>query len=304
MSAEQENSQWAVPGSGPAPLNAFKEKMEEEVHEVNRIYGGPAQYLQRLSRAEQDEFAQYLWTEFAEKDEVLYHHNDPIPPIREEELGAAVPVTVHIASLGFSPDCSLKPAPGAEHFLQLTAQILQDGFVTAGEPLLVVQSRDPANFAKAVQLWSGDGGQPLGTFSLGYLKGMARATAALALLHRIFVLKVDLKSVHPVLHESMRAVSVHHVSMGSKLAEALQNMKLSARGSIRKKTNIIQTVVVVKNLYQHGLSDFGLFVRKWNAMSAKVDHIAGKRAMALKLLFESAPQEPEREGRGGRRSVA
>ena len=165
MSAEQENSQWAVPGSGPAPLNAFKEKMEEEVHEVNRIYGGPAQYLQRLSRAEQDEFAQYLWTEFAEKDEVLYHHNDPIPPIREEELGAAVPVTVHIASLGFSPDCSLKPAPGAEHFLQLTAQILQDGFVTAGEPLLVVQSRDPANFAKAVQLWSGDGGQPLGTFS-------------------------------------------------------------------------------------------------------------------------------------------
>ena len=80
-------------------------------------------------------------------------------------------------------------------------------------------------------------------------------------------------------------------------------MKLSARGSIRKKTNIIQTVVIVKNLYQHGLSDFGLFVRKWNAMSATMDHIAGKRAMALKLLFESAPQEPEREGRGGRRSA-
>ena len=83
-----------------------------------------------------------MWTEFPENGELLYHHNDPIPPIREEELGAAVPVTVHIASLGFSPDCSLKPAPGAEHFLQLTAQILQDGFVTAGEPLLVVQSRD------------------------------------------------------------------------------------------------------------------------------------------------------------------
>ena len=162
-------------------------------------------------------------------------------------------MTVHIASLGFSPDCSLKPAPGAELFSQLAAQILQDGFVTAGEPLLVVQSRDPANFTKSVQLWSGDGGQqPLGTFSLGYLKGMARATAALALLHRIFILKVDLKSVHPVLHESMRAVSVHHVSMGSKLAEALQNMKLSARGRIRKKTNIIQVVVIVKNLYQHG----------------------------------------------------
>ena len=75
-------------------------------------------------------------------------------------------------------------------------------------------------------------------------------------------------------------------------------MKLSARGSIRKKTNIIQVVVIVKNLYQHGLSDFTLFVREWNAMSAKVDHITGKRAMALKLLFESAPKEPEREGMG------
>ena len=92
--------------------------------------------------------------------------------------------------------------------------------------------------------------------------------------------------------------------MGSKLAEALQNMKLSARGSIRKKTNIIQTAVMVKHLLQHGLSDYQVLVRKWNEMSAKSDHIAGKRAMALKLLFESAPQEPERAWRGGCRSVA
>ena len=97
---------------------------------------------------------------------------------------------------------------------------------------------------------------------------------------------------------------VHHVSMGSKIAEALQNMKLSARGSIRKKTNIIQTVMIVKNLFRHGLSDFQVIVWRWNATSAKHYHILGKRAMALKLLFESAPQEPEREGRGGRRSVA
>ena len=98
-------------------------------------------------------------------------------------------------------------------------------------------------------------------------------------------------------------MSVHHVDMGSKLAEALQNMKLSARGSIRKKTNIIQAVVMVKNLYQHGLKDFTLFVRKWNAMSAKADQIVGKKAMALKFLFDSTPQEP-RVGRGGRKYVA
>ena len=126
---------------------------------------------------------------------------------------------------------------------------------------------------------------------------MARTRTVLALRHRIFVLKVDLKSAHPALHENAQAARVHHAAMGSKMAESLQDMKLSARGIIRKTTNIIQVVVIVKNLYQHGLSDFGLFVRKWSAMSTKVDHIIGKRARALKLLFESAPQEPEREGR-------
>ena len=93
-------------------------------------------------------------------------------------------------------------------------------------------------------------------------------------------------------------MNVHHIALGSKPDEALQNMKLSARGSIRKKTNIIQVVVMVKKLYQHGLHDFSVFVRRWNGMSAKVDHIAGKRAMALKLLFEVAPEAGGRGARG------
>ena len=57
MSAEQENAQWAEPGSDYPPLNAFKVRMEKEVDEINRSYGGPAQYRQ----PEQDEFAKYLW---------------------------------------------------------------------------------------------------------------------------------------------------------------------------------------------------------------------------------------------------
>ena len=50
--------------------------------------------------------------------------------------------------------------------------------------------------------------------------------------------------------------------MGSKIAETLQNMELSARGSIRKKTYIIQTVVMVNNLLQQCLSDYQVLVRK------------------------------------------
>ena len=59
MSAEQENAQWAEPGSGPPPLSAFKVQMEKEVDEINQSYSGPAQYLQRLGQAELNEFAKY-----------------------------------------------------------------------------------------------------------------------------------------------------------------------------------------------------------------------------------------------------
>ena len=107
MSAEQENAQWAEPGSEHPPLNASKEQLGKEVDDINRRCGGPAHNIQRLGQPELDGFAKYLWQEFPEKDDVMYHHDDPIPSVKEEELGSAVPVTVHVASLGFSPDCSL-----------------------------------------------------------------------------------------------------------------------------------------------------------------------------------------------------
>jgi uncharacterized RDD family membrane protein YckC len=48
----------------------------------------------------------------------------------------------------------------------------------------------------------------------------------------------------------------------------------------------------MQNLYTHGLTDFSVFVRKWNSMSARSDQIVGKRAMALKLIFESGTKVP------------
>jgi hypothetical protein len=67
-------------------------------------------------------------------------------------------------------------------------------------------------------------------------------------------------------------------------------MKQSSRGSLRKQTNVIEVCFMVKGLLAFGLNDFTSFVRRWNSMSARSHHIVGKRAMALKLLFESAPE--------------
>ena len=285
------NSAWAQPQRArDSDLEKFKMQMMGEVKTINEKCGGPAQYLQALSQDEAGDFAKYLWDAFPEKDDLLYHHSAVVPVVKESELASFPATVLHVAALGFGKDCTLKPAPGKELFGQVVEQYLQDGFLTSGEPLLVVQSRDPKSFEGFPTLWSDPDVLP--TFSLAYLKGFARATSALALLHKTWKLRVDLKIVHPVLYQSFLAVHVHHLQQGSKMDEALQNMKLSARSSIRKKQNVVQTVVVVQNLYTHGLSDFTVFIRKWNSMSARSDQIIGKRAMALKLLFESAPKVP------------
>ncbi len=67
-------------------------------------------------------------------------------------------------------------------------------------------------------------------------------------------------------------------------------MKLSLRGSLRKSCNVIQIAIMTRTLLKKGLTDFGSFVRKWNTRSGKSHQIVGKRAIALKLLFESTPE--------------
>ena len=67
-------------------------------------------------------------------------------------------------------------------------------------------------------------------------------------------------------------------------------MKLSSRGSLRKMTNVIQLVTILNGLFKHGLTDVGVFIRKWNQTSARTHLIVGKKAMAVKLLLDCAPK--------------
>ena len=139
--------------------------------------------------------------------------------------------------------------------------------------------------------WAAGNTPCLPAFSVASVKGMARATTVLAILHRAWNLNINLKDAHPVLYEGCLAIHVHHLEQASKIDETLLNMKLSSRGSIRKRANVIQIVVMISNLYTHCLTDLSVFTRKWNAMSGRSDQILGKRAMSLRLLFESAPKD-------------
>ena len=160
--------------------------------------------------------------------------------------------------------------------------------MTSSEPILVVQSvqvSDPA--------WKTFGldPDPMPSFSLGYVKGMARVTSLFAMLHYCWAEGFDIKACHPVLYASLLRIWAHHVEHANKIDEALHTMKMSSKGSIRKAVNVIQAAVMIQNLFAHGLSDFGMFVRKWNQSTARSFQISGKRATSLKYLFEQTPKD-------------
>lgn len=282
---------WAEPPlCSDSVKTEFVEKAVRELGDLSKLCGGPANYLaaQMPYPSDQSDFATFLWNTFPEADDTLYHHSGPIPSVSDDDLSNALPVCVHVAALGYHKTCSLKPPPGTALFGQLTEQIFMDGFLTSGDPLLVVQ---PAMDGGLVQLWQPEafGSEPLRSASLGYVKGMARASSLLMILHYCFKNSVDLHTVHPKLYMSVLKIFVHHMPSQTKTDEALKNLKLSARGSIRKMANVIQIAQMIKNLCEHGMDDFTGFVRKWNQMSGRSHQIVGRRAMSLKLLFEQAP---------------
>ena len=68
-------------------------------------------------------------------------------------------------------------------------------------------------------------------------------------------------------------------------------MKLSLRGSIRKAPNVIEMVFTVDRLYNAGLGDYGVFIRKWNGICGASNRVVGKRALSLKYLLEMTDKD-------------
>ena len=270
----------------------FKTRALAEMEKIGKHHGGPAQYLWNMMPSDEHkmQFAVWLWDMFPEQDEHLYHHEVRLPPTSETDIGQTPPLCVHVAALGFDAGSSLKPPPGRELFKGLMEHMLQDGFCTRTEPLLVLQSRTPDTLPKLKALWQTGDEEVLPMFSLSYMKGFARVTSMFALLFWVWKHGIDLASEHRELYNSVCAVHVHHTEQASKIDEALKNMKLSSRGSLRKMTNVIQLVTILNGLFKHGLTDIGVFIRKWNQTSARTHLIVGKKAMAVKLLLDCAPK--------------
>lgn len=263
---------------------------------VLKQHGGPSQYLTSVlsDAAEAEEFLQYLWHEFPESDEVLYTHSKtlPVTDLQDPDFATAVPLCIHVSMLGFTPDASLKPPCGIELGGRLLQQYMAETFITSGDPLLVVQQETDVCPHNLTGPWdSGTASGGIKPFNLAFVKGYARSSTLLMVLHRMKVQGLDV-TVLKDFHESVQKIHVHCLKPSSRLDEALTNCKLSARGSLRKQNNTIQIVMMLRKLSKcGGLSDASTFIKRWNKMSAKTFQIGGRRFSSLKLLLDQTPQD-------------
>ena len=62
----------------------------------------------------------------------------------------------------------------------------------------------------------------------------------------------------------MRIAWVCHLKQPTKEDEALVNLKLSLRGSLRKAANVVQMAAMIRKLLAEGQTDFNSFLRRWN----------------------------------------
>ena len=197
--------------------------LQELKTEVRRSGGGPVQYLEKHCDAAG--FRQWLHDCFPLREEIHYSHDEKtLPLVEEKEMSDVLPLTVHVSALGFTRDCSLKPPCGLDLMLTLCDPYLTEGFTTAAEPLMVLQNTTPGISEKLPELENGG----LKTFSLGYLKGFARATSLLCLLHFMKKRDVNPEQQFPALWDSVLRIRVHHVKTTSRMNEAWTNMKISA----------------------------------------------------------------------------
>ena len=121
--------------------------------------------------------------------------------------------------------------------------------------------------------------------------GMRRSTSLLALLHTCYKDGIDLKSASYAFWESCLAVYAHHVPHDSKIDEAVFQMKVSQRGSVREATNVAQIALIALRLSHYGFPDMGAFVRKYNSQTGQKSQITGRKALSLKFLFEQTAKD-------------
>ncbi len=129
-------------------------------------------------------------------------------------------------------------------------------------------------------------GQEIGSFSVGYLKGQARAQSLIALLMILLDEHINIEKAFPKLFKSIFEISCKAISLPSKTSEVFESMRRSHAGSIRRAPNCVTWVEALTRLQAVDATDPGTVIKAWNEDCARSDRLIGAKAQSVKQLLE------------------
>ena len=185
-----------------------------------------SEHVRGRSKSSKEILAQCLSAFFEPKADISHSQRDRLQPDDDKE---------HIftfVDLGFGDDATTCGAPRLQTSLGLIDAILTDGFVTQGDPLLI---------------WKNPQTLKLDMFWMSYVKGHARACAALAMAVIVMDHFKDPYTMQAAggsnLLESLRAIRVRVNPVAADLMSvAFKNALLAHRGSIRQAHDVLNWI--------------------------------------------------------------
>ena len=107
---------------------------------------------------------------------------------------------------------------------------------------------------------------------------------------------VDLRTIHPKLFASMCALKARRCSVAvDKASIALENARLSARGSIRRSHDVITWMVKLQILKSSSGLDPASVLRRWNDSATKESQVLGSKRSCCLMLLDKAPEAAVQE---------
>ena len=176
-------------------LRKIRELLGQAFNRTVKENGGTMQFLQTRypTKESKVEYAKKLWEAFPPMDTAYPLLCEDPPACREEDRMKGHPgdnVCFHLAQIDFSEQASFRGPPALRTCCLLADEILTDGFVTKGDPLLVTCKQYlKGSIDNVTAPWPAqDQGKPtMPAFSMGFVKGMAR----ICTLHTLVTLILD-----------------------------------------------------------------------------------------------------------------
>ena len=238
--------------------------------------GGPENYLCKRVCTNQDResFYDFLGERFPKLDTHQYKEQDPLTAhdSNDDERIFNSPEILHISKFAWDPSCSLQDVTNVSTCVDLSERFVTEGFKTAGEPLIV---RPGSNVVA-----------PIDSFSVGYVKGKARMTSLLALIH--YYMSHEEALPHALLTTAC-VIQVRSVWTQDLQAEAFYAMQVGYRSAVRKAPSVMNWAVTLLKLKESGKDPLEV-IQSWNAAAPKTDNILGGMAIRVRTVLNLSEQ--------------